>query len=375
MNDSWGGWMIDSSLKVVGTLVDLIYIGKASSDFSELCSTLVSSSEDLSAQMRFYDLGGLGPGVSLLEILKRVMGELEKKGWKGVSSPSYSSPLPTLILHHQELAPLETHRARLVVSELKRLGFLVFVAFPCASLQYMDECLSYGADDGISMDEGISLLWRIRKASEHRVTQKALGEVRGYMEHFRQLSMYDELTGLYNMRLFRQRLKSQLTEHTPTSLGLSLLMFDVDFFKRVNDELSHLAGSQVLSQIGAVLKKHLREHDIAARFGGDEFVVILNQTKPEGTPVVALRLMEAVAREMFCWENRKIRISLSCGAASYDPATSSLDLSLGAEKLLRLADERLYEAKEKGRGRLFSGSSLVQLENDLGEPFPLTHVL
>lgn len=376
-------------------MLDVLYIGSHSSEFSRLRWTLNLAADDSTGKnLRWHDLGcwnALGGGGDASESTKVLMAYLQERGWKrdapsawygGRDHPQLSAalpnppPYPTLILDYQEFAHKSSEELRAFIQALKRHDFLVLLAFPHASEHYLDLCLSCGADDWILLGEsGVSLLWKIRRASERCVMQESLLRAHGSVEHFRHLSMYDELTGLYNMRLFRQRLREDFTLHSRIKRGLALLMFDVDYFKRVNDELSHLAGSQVLAQIGQVLKRHLREHDIAARFGGDEFVVILNQTKPEGTPVVALRLMEAVAREAFRWEKRRVRISLSCGVAAYDPTAHPKQLIQGSEDLLKQADQRLYHAKEQGRGCMYSGSSVVRLVDDYGQPFPLTHVL
>jgi diguanylate cyclase (GGDEF)-like protein len=158
----------------------------------------------------------------------------------------------------------------------------------------------------------------------------------------------DDLTGLYNRREFNSRLKDEISRHNRYGQPLSLILFDLDHFKQVNDRYGHLSGDQVLVNVGQLLASRLRAIDCPVRFGGDEFAVILPETHPEGARVVAERLRAAIASSPVVVEgNGKVSASI--------PVTASIGVAGlpgeggSAEDLVRMADQALYAAKERGR--------------------------
>jgi diguanylate cyclase (GGDEF)-like protein len=164
-------------------------------------------------------------------------------------------------------------------------------------------------------------------------------------EQIQNLADTDDLTGIWNKRYFRRQLPQEIERARVYSLPLSLLMFDVDDFKEINDSLGHTIGDVVLSELCGAVRDSLRPPDLFARFGGDEFAVILPHTDRGGACAVANRILRNV-RELTIPtdEEGSVRCSISIGVAHYESGD-------GATDLIRRADERLYESKRSGKNR------------------------
>lgn len=162
-----------------------------------------------------------------------------------------------------------------------------------------------------------------------------------------ELSLTDDVTGLYNQRWLKARLEDEFQRARENGYDLSLLMIDVDNFKQVNDTNDHLFGSQALKGVGAMLRGAVRGIDVAVRYGGDEFVVILPDTTLAAAAAVADRLRVSVSKTNVGDEKTQYFVTLSIGVAS--SKTCGCDTSTG---LLQAADHALYEAKELGRNRV-----------------------
>lgn len=163
-------------------------------------------------------------------------------------------------------------------------------------------------------------------------------------------SRVDEVTGLFNRYYFEERLKEELSRHSRYGDVFSIFMIDLDNFKGYNDVYGHPAGDVLLGQIGKIIKSCIRSVDLAFRYGGDEFVVILPQTAKEAAYVVSERVRTQIAKEM---EKRAIALTCSIGVASY-PADAIL-----SGELVDLADTALYHAKHTGGNRAFLYSSVL----------------
>jgi len=160
----------------------------------------------------------------------------------------------------------------------------------------------------------------------------------------RELSISDEVTPLYNFRFFHQILDRELKLVDRYKSVLSLIFVDLDRFKPINDQFGHLRGSRVLREVGFLLRAAVRETDYPARYGGDEFVVILPQTDAEAACALADKLREMVEGHTFLQEEGiNARIGMSTGVATYPIEARS------KESLIRLADERMYKDKEDRR--------------------------
>jgi len=165
-------------------------------------------------------------------------------------------------------------------------------------------------------------------------------------EQIQDLADTDDLTGIRNKRYFRKQLPQEMERARVYSLPLSLLMFDVDDFKDINDSFGHTIGDVVLSELCGAVRETLRPPDLFARFGGDEFAIILPHTDLGGACAVADRILEKVrGLQIPTDEEASIQCSVSIGVADYLP-----DDTLATE-LIRRADERLYTSKRQGKNR------------------------
>jgi diguanylate cyclase (GGDEF)-like protein len=169
---------------------------------------------------------------------------------------------------------------------------------------------------------------------------------RARLNEVARLATRDEVTGLANRRLFEETLDLELGRARRQASPLSLVVLDVDHFKTVNDTLGHRAGDQVLQQIGGALVALTKAHDLAARYGGDEFVVLLSGCPRSEVVGVAERLRGAIARAV-----TELPITVSAGVAAVPDDASD------AEGLVLAADAALYTAKRSGRDRTGTGSS------------------
>jgi diguanylate cyclase (GGDEF)-like protein len=157
-------------------------------------------------------------------------------------------------------------------------------------------------------------------------------------------SIVDGLTGLYQRKYFELRLEEELKRSQKYKHPLNLVMIDIDYFKRVNDEHGHLMGDAVLKEVASVFKKSIRLEDVVARYGGEEFVLIMPHTSVENMRKTGERL-RAEIEEM---EISGIRITISVGIGHFD--TKEMDFN--HKDLINRADRALYLAKKRGRNRV-----------------------
>jgi diguanylate cyclase (GGDEF)-like protein len=161
-----------------------------------------------------------------------------------------------------------------------------------------------------------------------------------------QLSETDSLTGLLNARGFSARLSRELKRARRYREPLTLLFFDIDGLKDINDRYGHRAGSMALRKVARVIRSELRESDVAARWGGDEYTLIAQKTGLETGMALADRIRHRIAERMAAWP-----LTASVGAATADPQNMA---GFEPEVLLREADLAMYEAKKCGKNSTFA---------------------
>lgn len=168
-----------------------------------------------------------------------------------------------------------------------------------------------------------------------------------YHEEIYRVMTHDGLTQVHNKASFDKALEREVSRATRYQRHLSLALFDIDHFKRINDTRGHLAGDAVLRQFAALVSAHVRRDDMVARVGGEEFALLLPESPQESARVVAEKLRGLIARAPFRFDDAEIPVTSSFGVASISP-----DAPLTALELYRSADERLYKAKRGGRNRV-----------------------
>jgi len=183
----------------------------------------------------------------------------------------------------------------------------------------------------------------VRRLADER--EQALAEARKAAEHFRQLATYDSLTGAYNRRLFMDRAEAELSQSRRNGQTFSLLLMDLDQFKRINDNYGHASGDEALRHTAQCVRSTLREYDIFGRLGGEEFAVVLTGIDQAQTLQVCNRLREVLAAGTIGHDKHSFRITMSGGVAIACAGDT-------VESLLAGADTALYRAKNTGRNRI-----------------------
>ena len=165
-----------------------------------------------------------------------------------------------------------------------------------------------------------------------------------------EVSTRDTLTGLYNRWFVLEKIDSEINRSLRHGSPMSLLMLDVDHFKRINDTWGHPAGDEVLKAIGKLLRESCRVYDIPGRYGGEEFCILLPETQPGNTTVVAERIRRRLESTQLTCGDDSIVVTVSIGIAGMDAPEGGEILSPAA--LIDRADRALYSAKHRGRNRI-----------------------
>jgi two-component system cell cycle response regulator len=166
----------------------------------------------------------------------------------------------------------------------------------------------------------------------------------------------DTLTGLYNRAYLLNQIGVLAERSASQGIGLAVLMLDIDHFKQINDRYGHLAGDDVLRQVAAVIRESTRSEDLVARFGGEEFVVVLPVSVPDLAADRAERIRSILAERTVMAEGTGIRVTASIGLAFAPAGRSRNEMAL-----IMTADEALYRAKADGRNRVVFGHRAMQL--------------
>jgi diguanylate cyclase (GGDEF)-like protein len=169
-----------------------------------------------------------------------------------------------------------------------------------------------------------------------------------YHEEIYRLTTVDGLTQIFNKRYFLETLERELGRAERYRRDLSLIIFDIDHFKKINDTYGHLAGDHVLKHLALVIKSRIRREDILSRYGGEEFTIILPEIDQENAAGFAEKIRKLIEKAVFKFEDTEIPVTISIGVARYTPDVGD------ANDFIKLADDKLYEAKMQGRNRVVS---------------------
>ena len=169
-----------------------------------------------------------------------------------------------------------------------------------------------------------------------------------YHEEIYSLMVTDALTQASTKRFFLETLEREIVRAQRHARPLSLVMFDIDHFKKINDTHSHLAGDEVLRELGTTIRAQVRAEECFARYGGEEFVLVLPEAPKAGAVTVAEKFRAAVETHRFTFEGAVIPVTISLGVAELGGEMKS------PQQLIKAADDKLYESKRSGRNRVSS---------------------
>jgi two-component system cell cycle response regulator len=166
-----------------------------------------------------------------------------------------------------------------------------------------------------------------------------------YYEEIYKMTIIDGLTQIHNKRYLSEALEREIIRARRHTRDLAVVMFDIDYFKRINDECGHLAGDYVLRELAEVVQSRIRRDEVFARYGGEEFVIVLPETQLEGAITLAETLRKRVAEHKFVFQSESIAVTVSMGCAAVQPEDTASDI-------IARADQKLYEAKRSGRNKV-----------------------
>ncbi|MCD6363437.1 MAG: diguanylate cyclase [Synergistetes bacterium] len=232
------------------------------------------------------------------------------------------------------------------IIKLERGWLPVIIITSATDKRYLKEALEKGAIDYIRkpFDE-VELTARVKAALR---TKKLYDRLREMNQKLLEMSITDELTKLYNRRHAMTSLEMEFKKSKRYKTPMSVIISDLDHFKSINDAYGHLAGDEVLKKAASLIRENIREADIAGRYGGEEFMIILPNTSLDGAITTAERLRSKISQSQILvpGNGKVITITMSFGICSYPEETIR-----DKEDMIKLADEALYISKKKGRNK------------------------
>jgi len=213
--------------------------------------------------------------------------------------------------------------------------------------------LGAGADDYLTKPfSHAELIARLSTGKRVLELERSLKDAN---EEIRILSITDPLTGTYNRGYMTERLPQEIKRARRYSRALSIILCDIDHFKKVNDTYGHLVGDRVLKDFARCIRHSIRQDvDWTARYGGEEFLIVLPETDANGASVMAERLKSELSQRVTETQGKQISITASFGVTGFGPDTP--DEMISPEAMISKADKYLYQAKREGRNRVMGGA-------------------
>lgn len=231
-----------------------------------------------------------------------------------------------------ELIKCLNNKSEYILTPDKKIGL-----FPMISENKLLGCIVTKSTDNILSEKEIEYLEQLSNQSA-----TTLNRANVYAEILKHATL-DALTGFYNRRQLEERIKQEASSAKRQHRNLCAIMTDIDYFKKVNDTYGHSTGDLVLKTVSREIKNQLRDYDVAGRYGGEEFVILLPFTKLEEAQMVAERLRKAVEnKKIELADKQNINVTISLGVAEYK----------GEKDFIENADKALYKAKESGRNKV-----------------------
>jgi diguanylate cyclase (GGDEF)-like protein len=205
--------------------------------------------------------------------------------------------------------------------------------------------------NGTYVNDELVKEYQLRRGDQVKVGDTILKFLSGsdveaqYHETIYKMTIIDGLTGANNKRFLLEALEREIPRARRHQRPLSLGMFDIDHFKKVNDTFGHLAGDYVLKELATLVRTRLRPDDVLARYGGEEFCIALPETPREGAVAISEQVRGLIEKHRFVFENEEIPVTVSIGVAQLEDHWDVL-------AFLKCADEKLYEAKRGGRNKV-----------------------
>ncbi|MBI4698459.1 MAG: diguanylate cyclase [Nitrospirae bacterium] len=209
----------------------------------------------------------------------------------------------------------------------------------------------------IILQEAVAELGKLNMSYEQLVmglkestkkAEKYAGELQKVNEKLKVLAFSDSLTGLFNHRYFQEQMEKELYKAERNSLVLSLIMIDIDNFKKINDTYGHSCGDKVLTAIGETIQASAREADTAARYGGEELVIILPETDMQYARVIAEKIRENVEKLLVRINDYNVNVTISAGISTYEPQRGIMSKAA----IIETADRALYNSKMSGKNKV-----------------------
>lgn len=282
------------------------------------------------------------------ENLKLLHDALVKEGFEVFATSSAREVLNKIGEWQPELVLMDRNMPEVngldLLKELRQKKHYVSVIFVSADShpKQVSECLMEGADDYLRKPYSfVELIARIKVRFRFKQIHDELSSA---VIQLREQAERDFLTGLYNMRNMYDKIDYELKRCRRYGGRVGCIMIDMDHFKTVNDKHDHLFGSYVLKEVGKIIQNNIRETDIAARYGGDEFLIVVTESTDIGVKNLCERVRKKIEGTLFQSGVDSIRLTSSLGYCLSDPKND-----VDARTLVRVADHALYEAKGKGR--------------------------